>query len=75
MARVRDGRRAGAGVSTHLEVGLIRRADDDESWIALEFGGGYAVELDAAAARTLGRLLREAPETAAALDRPEEGDG
>jgi len=74
-ARLRDGRVGGVGVLTDVEVGVIRRVDDDESWVALEFGGGYAVELDAAAARTLGRLLLDVPGLTTALDRAESGDG
>ena len=73
-ARIRDGHVGGVGVPTDVEVGVIRRADDDESWVVLEFGGGYAVELDVAAARALGRLLLDVPGTATALDRVEARD-
>ncbi|MDF2664208.1 MAG: RecA-superfamily ATPase [Microbacterium sp.] len=66
-ARVRDGHLGSADVLRDIEVGVIRRPDDAESWVALEFGAGYAVAIDVVAARTLGRLLRDASAVAAAL--------
>ena len=70
-ARVREGGGRGPGVSTEVEVGVVRRDDDDESWVALEFGAGSSVAIDLAAARTLGRLLREDPDLMAAFDEDE----
>ena len=67
-ARVRDGLHGGAGTLTEIEVGVLRRHDDAESWVALEFGAGYAIAIDVGAARRLGRLLRDSPDIAAAVD-------
>ncbi|MDF2045879.1 hypothetical protein [Microbacterium sp. Kw_RZR3] len=65
-ARVREGF-VGGGTVTDIEVGLVRGPDDRETWVALEFGAGRTVAIDAAAARVLGRLLREDRDIAAAL--------
>ena len=65
-ARVREGF-VGGGIVTDIEVGLVRGPDDRETWVALEFGSGCTVAIDAAAARVLGRLLREDRDIAAAL--------
>lgn len=67
IARVRGGDVGGAGVLTDVEVGLVRRSDDDDAWVALEFGGGHAIAIDPGAARTLGRLLRDDPVLAVVL--------
>ncbi|MDF2990788.1 MAG: RecA-superfamily ATPase [Microbacterium sp.] len=66
-ARVRDGLVGGPGILTDVEVGILRRDDDEESWVSLEFGGGHGVAIDLGAARTLGRLLRDDPDLAAAF--------
>lgn len=66
-AHVREGLSAGAGVLTRLEVGLVRGLNDRETWVALEFGAGCAIAIDAVTARTLGRLLRDDPDIAAAI--------
>ncbi len=74
-ARVRDGLVGSSGVFTEIEVGVIRRPDDAESWVALEFGADYSIAIDAAGARTLGRLLLDAPDMAAAVDDGAAGVG
>ncbi|WP_153001448.1 hypothetical protein [Microbacterium testaceum] len=66
-ARVREGVIAGGGMATDVEVGLVRGPDDRETWVALEFGAGRMVAIDAEAARVLGRLLCEDPDIAAAF--------
>ncbi len=67
-ARVRDVHGSGAGLSTDVEVGVLRRDDDVQAWVVLEFGGGPAIAIDPEAARTLGRILRDDPDLVATLD-------
>jgi len=67
VARVRDGSGSGPGVVTDVEVGIVRRGDDQESWVSMEFAGRGAVAIDLRAARVLGRLLRDDPDLAMAL--------
>lgn len=55
--RTRDGWAQGDGDARDVEIGVLRRRDDDLTWIVVEVGGGtsFAVELDDADA--IGRRL------------------
>jgi len=58
-AWVRDGSGRGTGTLSDVEVGALRRTDDDRTWVVVETGAGIALALDADAARSLGRRLTD----------------
>jgi hypothetical protein len=60
-ARVRSVDETGAGVETDVEVGILRRLDDDQNWLVLEVaGGGLAFARDGVL--ELRRILVENPQ-------------
>lgn len=44
-ARVRSVDSADAGDDVDLEVGILRRADEDQSWLVIDAGRGVGVEI------------------------------
>lgn len=52
-ARVRDSVVRGVGVATEVEIGLLRRAADVETWVIVETGVGVSVSVPVHAARAL----------------------
>ncbi|MFB9785805.1 hypothetical protein [Microbacterium testaceum] len=53
LARVRDAADHGRGISTDVEIGLLRRISDLETWVVVETGIGASVSLPIHAARAL----------------------
>lgn len=52
-ARVRHDTAHGTGVLAGVEVGLVRREDDTETWVVVETGVGVSVSVPVHAARAL----------------------
>lgn len=67
LARVRGVREIGPGVDVDVEVGLLRRKDDLESWLVIEGADGTGLELSLEGARRLRRVLEGDPYIRAAL--------
>lgn len=67
LSRVRRPDDAGRGDETDVEVGLLRRLTDDDTWVVIETGAGPGIALSLAGARELRRLLAEDPQLRAAL--------
>ena len=67
-ARVRRPADRGPGRATTLEVGVLRRPDDDAPWVVIDDGRDAAVALSIDAARALRRLIHTDPSLRSALD-------
>lgn len=67
LARVRRPGSAERGDETDVEVGLLRRLADDDTWLVIETGEGAGVALSLEGARELRRLLSEDAQIRAAL--------
>jgi hypothetical protein len=68
-ARVRDGSSLGCGEITDLEIGVLRRRGDAETWISIESGAGVSLALPLVDARALAcRLGRELADAGAPLE-------
>ena len=57
--RARSGTARGPGHDTELEIGLLRRVDDTETWIVIETGIGVSLAVDRDGARLLQRQLHD----------------
>ncbi len=66
-ARVRDAVGSGPGIPAEVEVGLLRRTTDSETWVIVETGIGASVSLPVSAVRELAIGLQEEGELAALL--------
>lgn len=55
-ARVRGVGARGVGDDADLEVGIVRRADEDQTWLVIDAGNGIGVEI---ALDELPRLVRD----------------
>lgn len=59
--RVRCAQETGAGAEAEVEVGILRRPDDDENWLVVEVGGrGLMFSRDGV--RELRRILAQDPQ-------------
>ncbi|MEX0152177.1 DUF6907 domain-containing protein [Microbacterium sp. LMI1-1-1.1] len=70
-ARVRRADGRGPGRGTTVEVGVLRRPDDDGAWLVLDDGGDVSIALSAEGARELRRLLNEDDDVRSLLDGPQ----
>lgn len=57
--RVRDDVTRGPGVSTKVEVGLLRRIDESETWLVVEAGAGSSLSIPLHSARALVASVRD----------------
>lgn len=68
--RVRRADDRGPGRRTTIEVGVLRRPDDEGAWLVLDDGYGVSVALTTEGARELRRLLDDDADVRALLDGP-----
>ena len=73
-ARVRRGAARGSGVLTDVEVGLLRRGDDSETWVVVETSDGTSICLPVHAVRALIARVGEDRPVAAVLSPREDLD-
>lgn len=66
-ARVRDAVGFGPGLLAEVEIGLLRRTTDAETWVIVETGIGASVSLPVSAVRELAIGLQEEGELVALL--------
>lgn len=59
--------RRSATRATEVEVGLLRRRDDDQSWLVIEDGADVHLEITLDTARALLRAIRDDAQLRAAL--------
>ncbi len=64
-ARAVEGR--GSGVDAEVEVGLLRRVTDHDTWLVIEAASGTGLALTLEGARELRRVLDGDPQIRAAL--------
>lgn len=48
---------SGHGVDTELEVGVLRRRDDDQAWLVIDAGQGVGIEIAIDSARRIVHAL------------------
>lgn len=58
----------GTGTDVDLEVGLVRRRTDDQTWFVLDAGNGMGIEVGLDGARRIFRLLLGEDALRSALD-------
>ncbi|CAH0254766.1 hypothetical protein [Microbacterium sp. Bi128] len=66
-ARVRAVDERGPGVDAEVEVGLLRRVTDQDTWLVIEAASGTGLALTLEGARELRRVLDGDPQVRAAL--------